>query len=190
MEKNFYIADPHFGHGNIIKLEDRPFASKAEMEQKMTENWNNAVSSEDTVYILGDFGWGTEDEWIRILKNLNGKKVLIRGNHDPIRFENDELYSQFQSVRDYIKIKDNGRNVILFHYPIPFYHKDYDANTYMLYGHVHKTLEETMMQEIKKYILQNDTRGNSSNKCNFFNCWCGFYDYTPVTLDQILERWQ
>ena len=77
MGKNFYISDYHFGHSNIIKFDKRPFYSVDEMDRKMIENWNNVVGQDDTVYILGDFCWDTEDRWIEILNQLNGKKVLI-----------------------------------------------------------------------------------------------------------------
>ena len=53
------------------------------MEQKLIENWNCKVSSEDTVYILGDFCFKMDKKQaINILKQLNGNKVLIIGNHD------------------------------------------------------------------------------------------------------------
>lgn len=42
--------------------------------------WNATVRKNDTVYILGDFCWGKADEWLRIIRQLNGTKVLIEGN--------------------------------------------------------------------------------------------------------------
>ena len=79
---NYYISDLHFGHGNIIKFDQRPFATVEEMTHVLIRNWNSTVTNQDTVYILGDFCWGKETDWIRILDKLNGNKVLIRGNHD------------------------------------------------------------------------------------------------------------
>jgi calcineurin-like phosphoesterase family protein len=54
MGKNFYIADLHFGHWNIVRYDNRPFESIEEMDNALIRNWNNVVSDEDTVYILGD----------------------------------------------------------------------------------------------------------------------------------------
>lgn len=79
---NRYISDLHFGHANILKFDNRPFRNTEEMETALIENWNSTVSAGDTTYILGDFCWGKEPDWKRIVPLLNGNKVLIRGNHD------------------------------------------------------------------------------------------------------------
>ena len=80
---NFYISDLHIGHENILRFDNRPFADVNEMNNKLIENWNARVRSDDTVYILGDFIWAKESEWPSIVGSLAGNKVLIRGNHDP-----------------------------------------------------------------------------------------------------------
>lgn len=80
MAKIYFIADTHFGEERIRKYENRPFKNAAEMDCELIYRWNNKVSPEDTVYILGDFGAdGYEAE---ILSRLNGKKILVKGNHD------------------------------------------------------------------------------------------------------------
>ena len=52
---NYYISDLHIGHENILRFDNRPFADVNEMNNKLIENWNARVCSDDTVYILGDF---------------------------------------------------------------------------------------------------------------------------------------
>ena len=84
---NYYIADCHFGHKNILRFDQRPFADPYQMEETMIMLWNAAVRKEDTVYILGDFCWGKADEWLRILRQLNGSKVLIEGNHEQMMLD-------------------------------------------------------------------------------------------------------
>ena len=189
MGKIFYISDLHIGHTNVIKFDGRPFSDIQEMEDTIVKNWNETVTNDDTVYILGDFCWLKENDWIRVLKLLNGSKVLIRGNHD-LKEMSATLRRCFQDVKDYKEIVDNGRKVILCHYPIPFYKSDYADYVYMLYGHLHITLEEALMQEFKQIIRERDSRGKSANKCHFYNCWLGYYGYKPVTLDEIIQRWE
>lgn len=188
MGQTYYIADLHFGHTNILKLDNRPFWNVQEMEHAMISNWNSKVDNGDTVYIIGDFCWNAGDEWVRLLNRLDGQKHLILGNHDTKRIT-PEAKRHFVGVYDYKEITDNGRRVIMCHYPMPFYRSDYNDNVYHLYGHVHTTIEEHFMQKIRKMILDEDNRGDSSNKCQFYNLWCGYYNYTPVTLDEVIAYW-
>lgn len=185
---NFYISDLHLGHKNVLKLDNRPFKDITEMEEKIILNWNKVVTKQDTVYILGDFCWDKEKDWIRILSQLNGNKVLIKGNHD-LKQYSAELKKYFQDIKDYKEIYDNGKKVIMCHYPMLFYRHDCDKNTIHLYGHVHNTDEEKHIQYIKQWIQENDNRNTGKNLCQFYNCWCGFYNYTPVTLEQIIQKW-
>ena len=70
MGKNFYIADLHFGHNNIIKYDNRPFKTVEEMDLTLIANWNKAVSNDDCVYILGDISWHDDDKTAQIFKQL------------------------------------------------------------------------------------------------------------------------
>ena len=72
--KKFYIADWHYGHKNAIAYDNRPFTSINEMDKELIKRWNNAVSNEDIVYILGDMFWCQEQESIEVLDKLNGTK--------------------------------------------------------------------------------------------------------------------
>lgn len=98
---NRYISDLHFGHANILKFDNRPFRNTEEMETSLIENWNNTVLAGDTTYILGDFCWGKEPEWKRIVPLLNGNKVLIRGNHD-LKEMTSSLKKMFQDINDFL----------------------------------------------------------------------------------------
>ena len=83
MAKDFFIADTHFGGENIRRYENRPFESAAEMDEKLIEYWNTAVTAEDTVYVLGDFSdYNDPNKEAEILRSLNGTKILVMGNHD------------------------------------------------------------------------------------------------------------
>ena len=81
-----------------------------EMDERLIKNWNSVVQNGDTTYILGDFCWGKEPEWKRIVPLLNGNKVLIRGNHD-LKEMTSSLKKMFQDIKDYKEITDGGRHV-------------------------------------------------------------------------------
>ena len=139
MPKIFYTADTHFKHKNIIKFDNRPYFDVNDMEEGLIKNWNSAVSKQDTVYILGDFCWSADEkEWIEILNRLTGQKVLIRGNHT-LKNMSANLKRKFADIKDYKEITDNGRHVIMCHYPILLYKGAYNPNCYILCCHVNTT---------------------------------------------------
>ena len=78
----FFIADTHFGDGNILRYENRPFATVEEMDQELIRRWNETVSPEDTVYLLGDFSFYGKEKSTEILSALQGHIRLVMGNHD------------------------------------------------------------------------------------------------------------
>lgn len=185
---NYYISDTHFGHANIINFDRRPFKNTAEMEHELISRWNSVVTPADTTYILGDFCWSRdEDEWIRILKQLNGQKVLILGNHD-IHQPTTRLRKMFADIRDRKEITDNGKHVIMCHEPILLYKSSYDPNCYMLCGHVHVTREDDFLEKWRRELRETKTR-NSDNCGNIYNVGCmkTYMDYTPKTLEQIIS---
>lgn len=186
---NYYISDLHFLHQNILHFDQRPFTTVGEMAHALITNWNSTVTNQDTVYILGDFCWGKEPDWIRILDKLNGNKVLIRGNHD-LKNMSANLKSKFADIKDYKEIDDNGRTVIMCHYPILAYKHSFDINTFMLFGHVHNnTRESHLITQFIKHIHQNcvekfDNRGQLVN----VGCMMPWMDYTPRTLDYLIDK--
>lgn len=54
--------------------------------EKIIKGWNAVVSEKDTVVIPGDVSWGmTIDEAaedLNLIESLNGKKYILKGNHD------------------------------------------------------------------------------------------------------------
>ncbi len=127
----FFIADTHFSEENIMKYENRPFASVEDMDEQMIERWNARVCEEDLVYVLGDFGaTGREQEY---LSRLRGKKYLVKGNHD---VEENEYYRKagFQEVYDCPILLESFW--ILSHEPLYVNENMPYAN---LFGHVHNS---------------------------------------------------
>ncbi len=77
-------GDTHFYHANIIRYTCRPFLDVSDMARVLCSNWNELVSSNDVVYVLGDFAMarGHEDEVRGTFDTLRGRKRLLKGNHD------------------------------------------------------------------------------------------------------------
>ena len=48
-------------------------------DEMLIEKWNSAVGENDTVFHLGDFGFRDIETYT---SKLNGKKIILRGNHD------------------------------------------------------------------------------------------------------------
>ena len=78
----YFIADTHFNHENIIKYCNRPFKNTYKMNEYIIQKWNSVVKKDDTVYHLGDVGFGSLQEVKSLVERLNGTKILIKGNHD------------------------------------------------------------------------------------------------------------
>lgn len=132
-ERVFLIADTHFGDETIIRYENRPFRNAAEMEQVVTEKWNDVVAQGDLVYVLGDFAKGSKEDVSRLCHQLNGRKILVMGNHDT---ESPEWYRDcgFEQAIPWPIIVDNFW--ILSHEPLYVNSNMPYAN---LFGHVHKS---------------------------------------------------
>ena len=190
---NYYIADTHFGHSNILRFDNRPFSDVQDMEQTIIKNWNERVTKDDTVYILGDFCWGLENEWIRILDQLNGMKVLIRGNHD-LKSPSANLKKKFCKITDYDEIKDNGKRIIMSHYPILFYRASYNPDVWHFCGHTHNRTDEEFRRQVFVLDLVYDSTTQSKdylNKGHIVNvgCMMPYVNYTPRTADELIVWW-
>jgi len=187
-----YIADLHFFHENLNDSMDcRGFASAAEMNEYMIRQWNSKVRKNDEVVILGDFSVGKAEDTKKVLDRLNGRLYFISGNHDYFLHDRSFDTSRFCWVKPYAEMHDNGRKVILSHYPIFCYNGQYrrtkkgDARTYMLYGHVHDTVDEQLIRRSQQITRETDRAdGDGKIDCNMLNCFCKYSDYVPWTLDE------
>ena len=81
-DKVWFTADTHFGHENIIRYCNRPFADASEMDNELIQNWNGRVGHEDVIYHLGDVTLQEIGFCANILRRLNGKIRIIPGSHD------------------------------------------------------------------------------------------------------------
>lgn len=195
----YYIADLHFFHENLNTTMDcRGFSSADAMNAYIVDQWNHKVKPGDEVIILGDVSLGTAEQTGSILRCLNGKLFLIEGNHDHFvrhrKFDTDV----FEWIKPYEELRDHKRKVILCHYPVFCYNGQYRRGpdgtplTYMLYGHVHNTRDEVLVNEFINRTAQTSYQSKYAKEpeqipCQMINCFCMFSDYTPLTLDEWIK---
>lgn len=193
--RKLYIADLHFYHNNLNhQMDRRGFSGYEEMNAHMIRQWNGHVTKKDEVYILGDFAISRGKPANEILRQLNGKKYLIEGNHDTFLADRNFDRSLFEWIRPYAEIRDHKRQVILSHYPVFCYKGQYRMTpeghplTFMLYGHVHNTHDEQLVNQFIRITRSTKVRSKNQAQehpipCCMINCFCMFSDYIPLTLD-------
>lgn len=185
---NFYIADLHLCSCRGGVIDGRTDLSTEERLSDLIWRWNEQVEEHDSVYILGDFIDAPEGFWPSIVRNLNGQKILIAGNHDPVRMSK-ETRACFRDICRMTELSDSGKHVILCHYPIPFHRLANHPDCWMLYGHVHMTREWAFLESLRRSLKAScDGRGHA--KGNFVNvgCMLPYMSFAPQTLDTIIER--
>ncbi len=129
----YFIADTHFNHENIIKYCKRPYKNKIEMNEDIIKKWNESITENDIVYHLGDYALGTDKELELIAGKLNGKKFLIRGNHDTKGITTYEKLG-FKVLKN-APFKLENEIIILSHVPIP--DKSIPKGYVNIHGHIH-----------------------------------------------------
>ena len=130
------------------------------MNEELIARWNTRVGGGDTVYHLGDFGFGPSVRLVR--PRLNGSIRLIIGNHDKIRLEDACM---FKSI-DHLKlISVEGQRIVLCHYAMRVWQFS-SHQAWHLYGHSHGNLPDDP----------------SALSCDVgVDCW----DYAPVSMEQL-----
>ena len=81
----YTIADLHLPLG-VEKPMDIFGHSWAGYVDRLEYNWQRKIKPDDTVVLPGDFSWATyleqSEKDFEFLNRLNGKKILLQGNHD------------------------------------------------------------------------------------------------------------
>lgn len=181
----FFTSDTHFGHANILKFCSRPYSDVNEMDKKLVDKWNETVPSDGLVFHLGDFAWGGFQFWKQIREQLNGKIILILGNHDwrngcQSQQEYDKLF-EHTSQQMFIEIEK--RKVYLNHYPFLCYAGTYRRKkdlVYQLYGHVHSG-ENAIGEDIKRLGMLFPTQYDVGTDNN---------NYAPISWADVNDKIQ
>lgn len=155
--ETFVIADTHFGHNNIARYSPCRDADSCEHHTEiLVKNWNSVVGIKDKVICLGDFVFGAKH--INVCERLNGKKILIMGNHDT--YSTDKYLKYFDKLLGSMEYKDG----ILTH--IPIHETELKRYKFNIHGHLHG----------KKLVDQ-----------RYINVSCEQINSTPLNIKLITE---
>lgn len=175
--KIFFTSDQHFGHESIIKFANRPHDRADDMDEDMIRKWNSVVPVDGLTFVLGDIGFCNKKDIVDIYSRLNGRKILIRGNHDS-NYSDDVLTSIFDEIHDqiYVRIQDQETSkyvyMVLCHYPMFDWQGSFKGS-WQLFGHIHtRELVEFETLRTKLFSTQYDV-GVDNN------------DFEPVSFQKL-----
>lgn len=160
---DYFTADLHLGHENIIGYVGRPFSNAKEMDAVIRKNFAAILTDADTLYVLGDVAtWYNYDigQMEKVLRKIPGRKILILGNHDHWTPQ-DYVERGFESVHTYLYHERLG--VHLTHDPAV---ATGPGIMLWLCGHVHMVFKEVR---------------------NVLNVGVDVWDFKPVHEDAIRE---
>lgn len=187
---NRYISDLHFGHKKSLDFDFHPFESIEENDRTIVDNWNRVVDLEDDVYILGDISFYNPGKTIDILRKLNGRLHLIKGNHDDRLTRNREFQQLFEEIVSYKEMSNDDKTsgIVLSHYPIPCYRNYAYGRWVHLYGHLHQSEEYEMLKGYQMQLQEKFGNKYQVLTCRMYNvgCMLPYMNYTPRTLTEIL----
>ena len=169
----YYTADVHFGHAKVLQFDGRPFETIEEHDRFIIERWNAKVTPEDQVYIVGDFCVYSKEKSGYYLEQLNGRKYLIKGNHDSDLLKDPDAMSRFELVENICFIKDREYRIALCHFPLVEWHQYY-RGAWHIYGHIHSTRERAF-----QFLRDEEKALNAGIMINH---------YEPVTMEELIAN--
>jgi calcineurin-like phosphoesterase family protein len=159
-----FIADLHLGHENMAK--SRGFENSDSQDEYIVSKWNSVVTKKDLTYILGDVTMESPKKY-PILDRLNGRKIVVLGNHDRVQ-DVPELLKYVDRVGGIIKYK----GIWLTHCPVHGSELEYRVNK-NIHGHIHDKrvmlLDSCFEEPDPRYICVS----------------CEQVDYTPKSLEEL-----
>lgn len=169
----WFISDTHFNHDREFIWGSRCVHSVTEMNSNIINNWNNKISPQDDIYVLGDFFLGKDIDYVKnTLSILNGKIHLIIGNHDtPAKIKIYEASPKVVEILWAKQIEYKGRQFYLSHYPTLTADLNSNPNTcvFNLFGHTHS---KDKFYEDRPYM---------------YNVAVDAHNNSPVSIDNIYK---
>ena len=137
----FVTSDLHFCHDREFVWGARGYADVNEMNEAQVRKWNEIVTDEDEVWVLGDLMLGDFEQGLSYLKQLKGKIHVCLGNHDTSKRE--QAYRNLGwDVQLCARMKYKKISFYLSHYPTITHNideKELWQVVVNLYGQTHQT---------------------------------------------------
>lgn len=199
MRNIWFTSDWHLGHGNIIKLCNRPFKTVEEMDEAIIGNFNDTVKDGDMIYHLGDICLGNWNNYKDKIKHRLGftNWCYIRGNHDSSTIIDRLKASIACNIYDYWEafLLESKQMLVMSHYPFEDWNGRYKGSIH-LHGHTHGQLQINKakdMTEIRKgnhHVWQNSCEIKPIDTLipNRFDVSVECTDYKPIHIDEILAK--
>lgn len=176
MGKIWLTSDLHLGHDREFIYGPRGFDSIEEHDKTIIKNWNELVSWDDEVWLLGDCMLGDNESGCRKLNQLAGNIRIIAGNHDTAT--RIQMYANIRPTiltmgLAYI-LKYQGYSFYLSHYPTITSNLDdnkpLNRRVIGVTGHCHTKNKFKDMNKGLIYHVELDAHNNK-----------------PILLDNIIE---
>jgi calcineurin-like phosphoesterase family protein len=106
------------------------------MNEAMIREWNDWIGVDDKVYILGDVAFLSAEKTVAIVRRLNGRKILVEGNHDRKLLQNQDFRDCFEEIHKYLDAQFNETRVVMLHYPIAEWDQMHHGAVHF-HGHMH-----------------------------------------------------
>lgn len=169
----YFISDLHFSHLSFSRFRQEvhpgSFSNINEHDEWLIDNWNSVVRKQrDIVWVLGDIAWNNEG--LKRVKQLNGVKNLILGNHDSQRFKVQEFMRYFSSIHGVIRKYD----FIMSHCPIHPNELNYHNWHTNVHGHIHHIEKQKKIEE--------------ENPGKYINVNVDILGPKPIRLEELRER--
>lgn len=170
----YFTSDLHFGHNREFIYKPRGFNSIIEHDVELIKRWNEVVTENDQVYILGDLMLNDNDHGAECLQQLKGIKSFIRGNHDTdtrVNFYTEDRCN-VGYCGDALRLDYNGYHFYLSHYPTLTGNLEKESLKQMtlnLFGHTHS---KSKFFEDRPYM---------------YNVAVDAHNGYPVSIDEIIK---
>lgn len=170
--RNWFTSDLHLNHDNIRKFCNRPFKNLEHMNSEIIRRWNERVKPEDTVFHIGDFcfrnspggkpGEGVPVKAVELEKQLNGKIIFIKGNHD--------RQNSCKTIIERMRIRYGHQQINLVHNPM---HINPNCKINFV-GHVHNRWQ---IKRIKTHFGFTDA----------INVGVDVHNFYPVSFEELMK---